>query len=260
MQCLEQPAAQRHVGRAGARPRADPLRADRRPPRPRTARSTCPASTRKVAQAQRQAARAHPGAALRRRRSSRRTAGMMPGVRLAGEREYSIYERMWTRPSLTVIAFEAHPFLGSSNQIIDAARARLSLRTVPSMDAQRGGPAAREEAHDQAALRRARSRRTVSGTTPWWTTDPEGRPSRRRGGALKAGFGKETAMIGAGGSIGFVQPFADLLGRRALPADGRRGPRRATPTPRTRACTSATGEVHAFAIHLYDALAGVPKR
>jgi cysteinylglycine-S-conjugate dipeptidase len=30
-------------------------------------------------------------------------------------------------------------------------------------------------------------------------------------GALKAGFGKETAMVGAGGTIGFVQPFADLL-------------------------------------------------
>ena len=30
--------------------------------------------------------------------------------------------------------------------------------------------------------------------------------------ALKKGYGKETAMIGAGGSIGFVGPFADLLG------------------------------------------------
>jgi hypothetical protein len=29
--------------------------------------------------------------------------------------------------------------------------------------------------------------------------------------ALDAGFGKETAMVGAGGTIGFVQPFADLL-------------------------------------------------
>jgi hypothetical protein len=30
--------------------------------------------------------------------------------------------------------------------------------------------------------------------------------------ALKAGYGKRTAMIGAGGTIGFVGPFADLLG------------------------------------------------
>ena len=47
---------------------------------------------------------------------------------------------MWTRPALTVIALEARPFLGSSNQIIEAARARLSLRTVPGMDAREAGP------------------------------------------------------------------------------------------------------------------------
>jgi acetylornithine deacetylase/succinyl-diaminopimelate desuccinylase-like protein len=52
----------------------------------------------------------------------------------------------------------------------------------------------------------------VTGGTPWWTTDPEGPAFEAARDALKAGFGKPTAMIGAGGSIGFVQPFADLLG------------------------------------------------
>jgi hypothetical protein len=49
---------------------------------------------------------------------------MLPGVRLWGESQFSLLERMWTRPALTVIALEARPFLGSSNQIIEAARAR----------------------------------------------------------------------------------------------------------------------------------------
>jgi cysteinylglycine-S-conjugate dipeptidase len=57
-----------------------------------------------------------------------------PGVRLWGEGQFSLLERMWTRPALTVIALEARPFLGSSNRLIEAARARLSLRTVPGMD------------------------------------------------------------------------------------------------------------------------------
>jgi acetylornithine deacetylase/succinyl-diaminopimelate desuccinylase-like protein len=52
----------------------------------------------------------------------------------------------------------------------------------------------------------------VTGGTPWWTTDPEGPAFEAARRALQAGFGKPTAMIGAGGSIGFVQPFADLLG------------------------------------------------
>ena len=42
--------------------------------------------------------------------------------------------------SLTVIAFEAQPILGSSNQILDSARARISMRTAPGTDS-------REAAH-----------------------------------------------------------------------------------------------------------------
>jgi hypothetical protein len=41
---------------------------------------------------------------------------------------------------------------------------------------------------------------TVNGTTPWWTTDPEGPAFEAARSALKAGFGKEAAMMGAGGT------------------------------------------------------------
>jgi len=56
------------------------------------------------------------------------------GMTLAGEKGFSVYEKLWTRPALTVIAFESRQFQGSSNQIVDTARARLSLRTVPNVD------------------------------------------------------------------------------------------------------------------------------
>ena len=64
---------------------------------------------------------------------------MMKGMKLAGERGYSVYEQLWTRPSLVVIAFDARPIKGSSNQIIDHVTARLSLRTVPNIDGRRRG-------------------------------------------------------------------------------------------------------------------------
>ena len=64
----------------------------------------------------------------------RASAAMKPGTRFV-EKAYSVWERLWTRPALTVIALEAHPVAGSSNQIIDSARALLSMRTVPDMDA-----------------------------------------------------------------------------------------------------------------------------
>jgi acetylornithine deacetylase/succinyl-diaminopimelate desuccinylase-like protein len=141
----------------------------------------------------------------------KREAGMMKGMTLAGEKGYSVYEKLWTRPSLTVIALEARPIQGSSNQIIDAARARLSLRTVPNMDAKEAGRLLVKKLTTRPPYG-AKVTAKVNGGTPWWTTDPEGPAFEAARRALKAGFKKETAMIGAGGSIGFVGPFATLLG------------------------------------------------
>ena len=135
----------------------------------------------------------------------------MEGVKLAGEKGYSVYERIWTRPSLTVIAMESHPIQGSSNQIVDSARARLSLRTVPNMDGRKAG-ALLVKKLTKNPPHGAKVTAKVNGSTPWWTTDPDGPAFEAARRALKAGFKKDTAMIGAGGSIGFVQPFADLLG------------------------------------------------
>ena len=141
----------------------------------------------------------------------RAAAAMKPGTKLVGEKAHSVWERLWTRPSLTVIALEAHPLQGSSNQILDAARARLSMRTVPAMDAEEAG---------RLLVRRltknppagARVTATVTGTSQWWTTDPEGPAFEAARRALAGAYGREAAMIGAGGSIGFVQPFSDALG------------------------------------------------
>jgi acetylornithine deacetylase/succinyl-diaminopimelate desuccinylase-like protein len=141
----------------------------------------------------------------------KREAGMMGGTTLGGERGYSVYERLWTRPALTVIALEARPFLGSSNQIIEAARARLSLRTVPEMEAREVGRLLVKKLTERPP-RGAKVTARVTGATPWWTTDPEGPAFEAARRALRAGFGKDAVMIGSGGTIGFVRPFAELLG------------------------------------------------
>jgi acetylornithine deacetylase/succinyl-diaminopimelate desuccinylase-like protein len=48
-------------------------------------------------------------------------------------------------------------------------------------------------------------------TSPWWKTNPEGPAFDAARRALQAGFGHEPALMGAGSSIGFVQPFSDFL-------------------------------------------------
>ncbi len=141
----------------------------------------------------------------------RRGAGMLPGTRLERERGASVYEQLWTRPSLTVIAIEAHPLHGSSNQILDSARARLSLRTVPDMDSEEAGAllvrrlAAKPPAGAIVSAKVTRS-------SPWWTTEPEGPAFDVATRALEKGYGRRPALVGSGASIGFVRPFADAMG------------------------------------------------
>jgi acetylornithine deacetylase/succinyl-diaminopimelate desuccinylase-like protein len=143
----------------------------------------------------------------------KREASMLKGMKLAGEKGFSVYEKLWTRPALTVIAFESRQLQGSSNQIIDAARARLSLRTVPNIDGLKAAALLKKKLTSNVPYGAKVTVTSSKGAVaPWWTTDPEGPAFEAARRALKAGFGKECAMIGAGGSIGFVQPFADALG------------------------------------------------
>jgi acetylornithine deacetylase/succinyl-diaminopimelate desuccinylase-like protein len=141
----------------------------------------------------------------------RRGAGMLPGTKLEREKGASVYEQLWTRPSLTVIAIEAHPLHGAANQILDSARARLSLRTVPNMDPRRAGARiVRKLTANPPAGAKVEARLTR--TTPWWTSDPTGPAAEAALRALERGYGRKPALIGSGASIGFVKPFADALG------------------------------------------------
>jgi acetylornithine deacetylase/succinyl-diaminopimelate desuccinylase-like protein len=139
-----------------------------------------------------------------------RHAGLLPGVKLTREKGFSPYESIWARPSLTVIAFEAHPIAGSSNQIVDSARARISLRTVPDMDSREAGRLLVRKLTSRPR-HGARVEARLVRSTPWWETNPEGPAFDAARRALKAGFGKEAVLMGAGGSIGFVQPFSEYL-------------------------------------------------
>jgi acetylornithine deacetylase/succinyl-diaminopimelate desuccinylase-like protein len=189
----------------------------------------------------------------------RKDAGMLPGVRLWGERQYSVLERQWTRPALTVIALEARPFLGSSNQIIEAARARLSLRTVPGMDAREAG---------RLIIKKLTTRpphgvkvtASLTSATPWWTTDPEGPAFEAARAALKAGFGKEAAMMGGGGTIGFVQPFADLLKGAPCILMGVADPHTQAHSENESLHLGDWVKAMRATIHLYDGLAKLPRR
>ena len=187
----------------------------------------------------------------------KKEAGMLPGVRLGGETRFSVYERLWTRPALAVTALEARPFLGSSNQVIEAARARLSLRTVPGMDAREAGRLLVRRLTTRPP-RGARVTARLTGTAPWWTTDPEGPAFEAARRALKAGFGREAAMIGCGGSIGFVGPFARVLGGVPCLLMGVQDPTTNAHSENESLHLGDWVKCMRAAVHLYDELARVP--
>jgi acetylornithine deacetylase/succinyl-diaminopimelate desuccinylase-like protein len=187
----------------------------------------------------------------------KKDGGLVPGLQLNGENKYSVYERIWTRPSLTVIAMESHEIQGSSNQIVDSARARLSLRTVPNMDGRKAGALLVKKLTRNPPYR-AKVTAKVNGTTPWWTTDPDGPAFEAARRALKAGFKKDTAMIGAGGSIGFVQPFADLLGGAPCLLMGVEDPPCNAHSENESLHLGDWAKCMRSAIHLYDELSRVP--
>ena len=65
--------------------------------------------------------------------SFRESAGLLPGVRLTGTG--TIADRLWAKPSLTVIGLDAPSVEEASNTLFPSARARVSVRVPPGMDA-----------------------------------------------------------------------------------------------------------------------------
>ncbi len=116
------------------------------------------------------------------------------------------FEQVWARPAITVIGFDAPPVDGSFNQIAASARARLSIRTVPNIDAWAAG----EEIVRRAMQTPGVTARVIA-SAPWWRIQPEGPAFDAARRALARGYGREPVMIGAGGSIAFIQSFAEAF-------------------------------------------------
>jgi acetylornithine deacetylase/succinyl-diaminopimelate desuccinylase-like protein len=112
---------------------------------------------------------------------------------------------------VTVIALEASPIKGSSNQLVPAARARVSMRLVPDMDPERTLQLMTEHIEKSVPWGMKVTVKREGGS-PAWLCAPEGPAFDAARRALSRGFGHEVAFIGAGGSIPFVGPFAEAFG------------------------------------------------
>ncbi len=140
----------------------------------------------------------------------RKQAGLIPGAQLLKQGPSPVVQ-VWRLPSLTVNAIQASSRLQAGNIINDVAWAKVTIRLVPEMKPEQ--VLAQLKAHLQSQL-------------PWgldvqfkteacngpWATEGRGPAFEAAEAALKKGYGHAPYKIGTGGSIPFVQPFADALG------------------------------------------------
>ena len=98
-----------------------------------------------------------------------------------------------------------------SNQIVDVARSRVGIRIVPKQNPEEISKLLTDFLrHDPpfGVTVKVEPMRA----TPWWQTNPEGPAFEAALRAMEKGYGAKAALVGCGGSIGFVQPFSDVLG------------------------------------------------
>ena len=138
----------------------------------------------------------------------RRELGLVAGAKLANH--VHPYEQTWRQPAVTIIAQEASSMAHKSNQVLGKAIAVVSCRLAPGQIPQRV-LAALTKVLTKDPPWGARVKVSQSRGLGPWMTDPTGPAFDAARAALREGFGKEPAMVGAGGSIGFVQPMSELL-------------------------------------------------
>ncbi|WP_346682753.1 dipeptidase [Bifidobacterium pullorum] len=131
----------------------------------------------------------------------RRDAGILPGYRLAGTG--SLASRLWTKPSVTVIGFDAQPVEGSFNVISHETTFRLSLRTAPNQR-----PEQAQQALADFLVAHAPFGCEVT-VTPGengmgWAMDPNAEATKDALVAMEEAFGVAPVNKGEGGSIPFI--------------------------------------------------------
>jgi cysteinylglycine-S-conjugate dipeptidase len=142
--------------------------------------------------------------------SFREQCGMLPGVKLLREGP-SPLAQLWRLPSLTVTAIQASSRKQAANIINDAAWAKVTIRLVPDMDAEKVLKQLEAHLREQApwGLEVIFLEKSASGP---WMVDPKGPVFEAAIAALTKGYAREPYKIGCGGSIPFAQPFSNALG------------------------------------------------
>lgn len=139
----------------------------------------------------------------------RAESGLLDGVALTGSG--SVVERLWARPSVTVVALDATRVAHASNTLAPSARAKVSMRIAPNQDPAAALAALKEHlrAHAPWGARVSFGEETAAAGS---VVAFEGPHAEAAFGALAESWGTDPVFMGQGGSIPMVADF-----QRAFP-------------------------------------------
>jgi acetylornithine deacetylase/succinyl-diaminopimelate desuccinylase-like protein len=140
----------------------------------------------------------------------RRQARVLPGVELLGK-WINPWQPVWREPALSINAFQAASRAQAANIICESAWARVGVRIVPDQTTERVQKLVIDHLKKQVPWG-LEAEFHAEHSAGWWMTEPTGPAFDKGREALRRGYGKEPLMMGCGGSIPFVEPFARALG------------------------------------------------
>jgi acetylornithine deacetylase/succinyl-diaminopimelate desuccinylase-like protein len=137
----------------------------------------------------------------------RADASVLDGVQLAGTG--TIASRLWTKPALSIIGFDAPAVSVASNTLLPRARAKFSLRLAPGQDPAEAMEAVRRHVETYAPFG-ARVIFTPGESGNAFQTDTGSSAAGLAMWALGEAWGVPAVEMGIGGSIPFISDLTEL--------------------------------------------------
>jgi len=148
----------------------------------------------------------------------RHEGGLLDGVSLIGAGR--IVERIWTRPSVSILGIDAPPTAEAPNALVPSARAKVSVRLAPGDEPKRALEALRSHL-EQHAPWGARVTLTLEAEGSPFVIDATGPAYDAARTAMAAAWdGVAPVDIGVGGSIPFIATFQELFPGAAVLVTG----------------------------------------
>jgi cysteinylglycine-S-conjugate dipeptidase len=148
----------------------------------------------------------------------RAESGLSEGVELIGSG--SVVERLWTKPAITVIGFDATRTADASNTLTPSVKAKISVRLAPGDSSEQAMARVRDHLEKHVAW----------GAQVTFTPGEYGEPTRidatgpaydaARAAFREAWDGVEPVDMGVGGSIPFIAAFSEAFPDAAVLVTG----------------------------------------